>query len=330
MLFWIILSILILIIYLINHHFFSYWSNRKVPQRKDPIFFLGDLAGMLSLKRGMGEYFARIYENHKDKKIFGLYFSYRPTLLVCDPLFIQDVLIKDFTSFHDRGFPINEKVDPLGGHLFVLSGQRWRDLRVRLSPTFTTGKLKGMYPTIYNCAHVLQEYVDKGVKNGNDVFDIHDLMGRFTTNVISSVAFGIENDCINDPEDVFRKMGVKFLQPTLRIMILNILTLFVPKLLTLLKIKTVPHDIEEFFISVVQQTIEQRERNQDLHRKDFMQLLIQLKNQGYVSPDKDDEEHLDPVDSDRKHEIKKLTLHEVASQAFLFFAAGKLLIIFSL
>jgi len=322
MLFWIILTILILSIFVINQHFFSYWSNRNVPH-KDPTFFFGDLAGMLSLKKGIGEYFSQIYENHKSKKIFGLYFSYRPTLLICDPVLIQDILIKDFTSFHDRGFPINEKVDPLGGHLFVLSGQRWRDLRVKLTPTFTPGKLKGMYPTIYNCAHVLQEYIKNGVQNGNDIFDIHDLMGRFTTNVISSVAFGIENDCINDPEDVFRKMGVKFLQPTLKIMILNILTVFVPKLLTLLKIKRVPHDIEEFFISVVQQTIEQRERNQDFERKDFMQLLIQLKNQGYISADKDDEDHNESSGHNNQHEIKKLTLHEVASQAFLFFAAGK-------
>ncbi|CAG9801981.1 unnamed protein product [Chironomus riparius] len=317
-----LLAILAVVIYFTNQHYFSYWTNRGFPY-KEPTFFLGELKGMITMKKSFGDFFTHIYENYKNKKLLGLYFTYRPTLLVNDPMLIQEIMIKDFTSFHDRGFPVDEEIDPLGGHLFLLAGQRWRDLRVKLSPTFTSGKLKGMYPAINDCGHVLQNYIEKEVKNGNDVFDARDLLARFTTTVISSVAFGIENDCINDPNNIFRKMGLKIFQPSFRQMVQDILGMFVPSVLIKLKIKQIPQDIEDFFMSVVKQSIDRRENNKELERKDFMQLLIQLKNQGYVSADKDDEiddkikEH-----DNKKLETKKLTFNEVAAQTFLFFVAG--------
>jgi len=323
MIFWALLAILAVVIYFTNQHFFSYWKNRGFPY-KEPTFLLGELKGMITMKKSFGEFFTHLYENYKHKRLLGLYFTYRPTLIVNDPLLIQEIMIKDFTSFHDRGFPVDEEIDPLGGHLFILAGQRWRDLRVKLSPTFTSGKLKGMYPAIKDCGHVLQDFIGNQVKNGNNIFDMRDLLARFTTNVISSVAFGIENDCINDRENIFRKMGLKIFEPTFKQMLLDILGMFVPKLLISLKIKQIPQDIEDFFMSVVKQSIDNREKNKELERKDFMQLLIQLKNQGYVSADKDDEIDDKIKEHDNiKLETKKLTFNEVAAQTFLFFIAGK-------
>ena len=45
-------------------------------------------------------------------------------------------------------------------------------------------------------------------------------------------------------------------------------------------------DVEKFLFSIVKQTVEYREKN-NYSRNDMMQMLIQLKNQGYVSVDKD-------------------------------------------
>lgn len=69
-----------------------------------------------------------------------------------------------------------------------------------------------MFSIIRNCGHVLNDYLELNLKNGVDVFEFRDLMARFNTNIISSVAFGIDNDCINEPDHIFRRMGAKFFE----------------------------------------------------------------------------------------------------------------------
>lgn len=108
-------------------------------------------------------------------------------------------------------------------------------------------------------------------------------------NTISSVVFGIENDCINEPDHIFYEKGDKFFVKTLRNRVKTLIMFFMPSLFYKLKFRFVPTDIEEFFFSIVNQTIEHREKN-IFTRNDFMQMLIQLKSQGYVSADRGEKE----------------------------------------
>lgn len=273
---------------------------------------------MLTLKVSFGEYFERLYRNYKQHKALGVYFSYQPAIVVVDPVFLQNVMIRDFAKFHDRPVPFDMENEPLNAHLFNLAGQKWRDLRVKLSPTFTSGKLKGMFPVIKGVGQVLEDYLVNNVKNGVDVFEFRDLLSRFNTSIISSTAFGIDNDCINEPDHIFRKMGAKNFEATWRTDMRNLLALFAPKLIKLIKFKMIEPDVNEFIFSIVKQTVEYREQK-NFSRNDFMQLLIQLKNEGYVSVDKGEKDLKETTP-----EVKKLSLNDLAAQVFVFFIAGRL------
>lgn len=300
------------LIYLLDQHYHSFWAKRGFTQL-NPKFLVGDIGEMLRSKVSFGEFFQNNYMKNKHHKVIGMYFSYQPAILVTDPIMLQNVMIRDFTSFHDRPVPFDLENDPLHEHLFHLAGQKWRDLRVKLSPTFTSGKLKGMFPVIKSCGEVLGEYLDTHVKQGVDVFEFRDLLARFNTNIISSVAFGIENDCINDPKHIFRVMGAKNFETNWRTDMRNFLAFFAPKLFKILKFKIVEPDVEDFMFSMVRQTVEYREKN-NVERNDFMQLLIQLKNHGYVQVDKEEK---------AQQEVKKLSFNDIAAQAFVFFIAGE-------
>lgn len=313
-----VLGALILAIYLLERYVLSYWSRRGFSQLQ-PTFLVGDVGSVLRLKETIGECMQKIYNKHKSQRILGMYILNKPVLLVIDPLLIQDILVRDFTSFHDRGLYVNETKEPLFAHLFSLSGQTWRDLRAKLSPTFTSGKLKGMFPIIRDCAKVMEDYLSKHAKTGEFKIDAKEIFARLTTNIISSVAFGIDSDCINDPDNLFRRMGVKMMAPNWKSALRQFFALMMPnirKYLLFLPFLRIDQEINDFIFSIVNQTIEHREKN-NVSRNDFMQLMLQLKNQGYVSVDKKSKD-----DENTSRDLKKLTINQIAAQAFVFFIGG--------
>lgn len=58
----------------------------------------------------------------------------------------------------------------------------------------------------------------------------------------------------------------------------RLIRVFFPKLFKILKLRTFPFEVQQFFMDIVKQTIDFRNTNQ-VHRNDFIQLLLELKNQ---------------------------------------------------
>jgi cytochrome P450 family 6 len=308
---WTCLAWIAVTVYGLNYILMTRWSRRGFAQL-DPTFLIGDIGQLLMGKKSIAFFLhEKCLATKKNSRALGLYFSLRANLLINDPLLIQDILIRDFNNFHDRPFYVDEKKNPLTGHLFSLPGQKWRDLRVKLTPAFTTGKLKGMFPIINDCAKVLETYLVKNVEKGIVEHELGDLFTRYTTNIISSVAFGIENDCINERDHIFYQISKKISKPSFKKGISDILAMFVP----FVSIRAVDQEIEDFFFSIVEQTIEHREKT-NFSRKDFMQLMIELKNQGFVSSDKGSDENVEV-------NARKMKVSEIAAQVFVFIVAGE-------
>jgi cytochrome P450 family 6 len=278
---------------------YAFWADRDVPH-VSPTFPNGNFAG-LGKKFGLQDVLQNLYTQLKPThaKFAGVYFFISPTVLVLDLDFVKTVLIKDFEYFHDRGLYSNVKDDPLTGHLFLLEGQKWKKLRNKLTPTFTSGKMKFMFPTIVAVAQQFRTAIGQAAVKDNDV-NIRDLLARFTTDVIGTCAFGIECNSLEDPDAEFRKYGKKIFGESVNL-IKALMAAQFQTLARALGVKVLKDDITKFFLGAIESTIEAREK-QNIKRNDFLNMMIDLKN------------NIDPEN--------QLTVREIAAQAFVFFVAG--------
>ena len=300
------------LVYLFVKRTYTYWERKGVKVLPGKSYLVGHFPRTVSQKEFVGFEVKSLYDSTNEPFI-GIYGILRPILMVRDPELIRSILIKDFSYFTDRGVYCNEKYDPLSGHLFALPGQSWKKLRGKLTPAFTSGKLKAMFSTLLDCGSTLQNYLDKLVDK-NELLDAREISACFTTNVTASVAFGIDVDTINEPNNEFRECGRKIFSLDIHNIIRSFLFFNSPEIMKFIRMKMCDPEVEKFLRMITSQNLELREKN-NVSRKDIFQLLVQLRNTGTVQLD-------DQWDTVIKSDQKILTEDEISAQTFVFFLAG--------
>jgi cytochrome P450 family 6 len=286
---------------------YEYFENLGIPYSKPSMLF-GNMTGV-GTKKHFADVMNEIYnENKKKDVICGFFTLITPSVFVYDLDAIKDILIKDFNNFTDRGMYVNEEDDPLSAHLFSIEGEKWRFLRNKLSPVFTSGKIKNMMPIITEKSDNLVNELEKIAKSNNNSLDAKLLMNNFTIDVICSTVFGMEANTLKGEhkelakitKEIFSEEGVS----SFRFFILFAF----PKLAKFFRMRNFPKHISDFFFDVIGGNMKNREDN-NIVRKDFLDMLMQLMNKGSIEGE---------ISTDNR----KLTFNEAVAQGFLFFFAG--------
>ena len=167
------------------------------------------------------------------------------------------------------------QAEPLSQHLFCLEVKRWRPLRTHLSPVFTSGKLKGIFSLILDCAEHLESYLDTLLKKEEPI-DVRELAAKFTTDVIGSCVFGIEMNSLSNEESEFRRMGKEIFTVDWKVALKFRIKQSMGGLYNLLGYVLPEDRANAFFTNITIETLTYRKKH-NIVRPDFMNTLLELR-----------------------------------------------------
>ncbi|KAM4814478.1 cytochrome P450 3A9-like [Urocitellus parryii] len=295
---WVLLGISLVLLYLYGTYSHGYFKKLGIPG-PTPLPFLGTI---LNYRQGLINFETKCYKKYG--KTWGLYDGRQPVLVIMEPSTIKTVLIKEcYSAFTNR-----RNFVPVGfmkKSISLSEDEEWKRIRTLLSPTFTSGKLKEMFPIINQYGAVLVKNMRLESEKGK-LINLKDIFGAYSMDVIIATSFGVSIDSLNNPQDPFVEKVKKFLKfdffdpLPLSITIFPFLT----PVYEAMNISLFPKDVTNFLKKAINRMKESRLQEKQQHQVDFLQLLINSQNS------KDVESH------------KVLSDLELVAQSIIFIFAG--------
>ncbi|XP_057551880.1 cytochrome P450 3A24 [Hippopotamus amphibius kiboko] len=269
---WVLLATSLVLLYLSGTYSHGFFKKLGIPG-PTPLPYFGNV---LSYRKGVWEFDNECFKKYG--KMWGIYEGQQHVLAVTDPDVIKTVLVKECYSV----FTNRRRFGPMGvmkNAVSVAEDEQWKRLRTLLSPTFTSGKLKEMFPIIGQYGDVLVRNLRKEAEKGKPI-NMKDIFGAYSMDVITSTSFGVNVDSLNNPQDPF----VEYARKLLRFDILDpfllsiILFPFLTPVFELLNISMFPRSSVNFFTKSIKRMKESRLNDKQMHRVDLLQLMINSQN----------------------------------------------------
>ncbi|KAF2358789.1 Cytochrome P450, partial [Trinorchestia longiramus] len=281
----------------------GYWKRLGVYSPPTQ-FWVGHFLYYISRKVRRHQLIDEAYKQHKNDRMIGLYDWLTPSLTVLEPSLVQTILIKDFDHFIDRrSFVFND--DVIDEMLTNAKGSHWKGLRSVMSPTFSSGKMKNMFHLVKEKANVLVD----ACRAGRDVkhrINMPSMFGNFTMDTISSCAFGLNVNSLNNENSPFIENAKSIFQSNAKRMFKFLLMVLVPSLAKVLGISMTTQQIRSLATTVKQTIIE---RQKGPKRGDFVDLMLEARESG------------DALQQKRLNKFP-VTDEAIVAQSILFILAG--------
>ncbi|KAF7658873.1 hypothetical protein LDENG_00006540 [Lucifuga dentata] len=298
---WTLLVLFFSLFFLYSIWPYRYFKKLGIPGPR-PVPFMGTT---LYFRKGILPFDRECQSKYGD--IWGLFDLRQPVLMVADLELIKAVMVKEcystFTNRRDNVIP-----GPMEDVITNVKDERWKRIRSTISPCFTSGRLKQIFPTVLRYADRLIGSLGK--MNLNEPIDIKTFMAPYSLDVVTSASFSVELDSINNPNDLTIVHLKNILNMKLWLIFLIMIFPFCGRLLKRLGVSLFPKDSLDFFYNLIKRFKEQ-DHTEESSRADFLQLMVESE-----IPETEIQKDI------KEQPTKGLTDHEILSQAFIFIFGG--------
>lgn len=264
------------LLYAFFTHKYSYWRRKGVPF-VEPTFPFGSISDVLFGRTDIGRFYKRFYERFKRCKYGGTFELWYPAFIVTDLDTAKQIITKDFSYFVNRVNPPKSSHDFLVNNLFFMDGAGgWKDMRVKLTPAFSSGKMKVMYSLIEKCSDQLKNNLEPLASAGEPV-DVKEVMTRYTLDIIASCAFGLDVNTLADPDTDIHRISQLIFTKSKTFILKRYFMIVFPKIADLFKMTLFDKEVSDFLLKLITNTVKYREEN-NVDRNDFLSLLIKVRN----------------------------------------------------
>ena len=151
------------------------------------------------------------------------------------------------------------------------TGSYWKSMRAVLTPTFSSGKIKGMFRMVQEKAKGLVKYCESNCKSGKPI-EFVTTFRKLSLDVIGTCAFGMEIDSLNGSNEDFVEAAKNSSKITFIKIVKILLFLVTPWITKFFNIKFVDEH-KEFLIQCLKENVEKRRSG--IKRGDFVDLLLE-------------------------------------------------------
>ncbi len=245
-----------------------------------------------------------------------MFSGHKPVLGIAEPELIKQILVKDFHLFRNRQKRRGEN-QISRKNLVNQRDEEWKRVRSLVSPTFTSGKMKKMYPLMTKCAQEYVEALKNEAINENEI-DLKQMNGNFTMDVIAKCAFATTTNSHKDPENPFIKHAKNLFN--FRVWKLALIVILPEFLIEFMRITTSPKESFNFFVQTTNYIIRKRRENKEKHN-DLLQLLMdaekgdQLKHENDVNESHHINEGINQFNL--SHSFGKRELHLLSTKSYI-------------
>lgn len=237
--------------------------------------------------------------------VIGRYAFASPRIMISDPEILKQVMVKEFRTFserQDRANKILGKVSNRG--LTVTQGEDWKRQRSTLSPTFSSSRMKEIFPILQRCIEGEIASMHRVIRDEGGVLNAKDQFGNISMNCIIQAAFGTD---MGDKQTEIAGQMRKLLRGNIwSLPWLMVAMLWRPfeDIMDYFDISVLPTEPIKYFLGLSDAVINMRKAHGS-QRVDLLQLMLDSE-----------------ADSEAISAGKGLTRTEIKAQTMLFIAAG--------
>ncbi|KAI2474113.1 hypothetical protein C4B38_000193 [Diabrotica virgifera virgifera] len=320
----IVISLLLFYFLFIKPH--NYWKKEGIFQEKTTYLF-GEALNFVLARESFSELVLRLGNKLQHARYYGTYLFNFPILIVKDPDLIKDITVRDFEHFQDHSSWLPENVDPIwSNNLFSLKGDKWKEMRLFFRVMFTSSKMKFMFNLMKDCAENFVTFFEEKEDEIVEI-DLKPAFRHFTCDVIATTVFGVRANTLRRPNNTFYQMGVEATNSSGIRSFIYLFHFALPEcIIKFFDIKVYSSRVRNFFIKLLESTMEAREKN-GIVRPDMIHILMEAKK-GVQQPAEEniiDTGFSTALDSDAGTQIKSkadITNTDILAQSLIFFFGG--------